>query len=533
MKIIDIIILVAYLCGIMFLGSFIGKKNKKGSGEEYLSGGRSMPWYAIGLSVGLTMISANTFIGGPGWAYNDGIVAAMVNISVPLSIFFITYTILPIVYSTKVVTVYEYVNLRFGTKTRILNVIAWLIQSLIFVGGFVYTPSLVLEAITGVSMKIWVPLLIIMTTFYAVAGGIKAAIWADMIQGIILFTGLVLGIIVASSGLDMTLGAAIDVARQVGLTQSFDFSFSGSKLTIWCALIGGFCMWAGYFGYDQGQVQRYITAKDVRTIKKTGIMSSIGMQSIYWLCFFLGIILYVFYLTNAHTLDFANTNNVMIDFLINYCPHGLLGILLAAMFSAAMSSIAAVINSMSAVFIRDIYEPYISKKPNTPLSKSILFSSISGIVVIIFVYLYLGDSTASILLTIGKYTAPTASTLTGIMLCSLFIPCTNDNGCFFGSILAVISSMFIGSMLPDLYYLWSYAYTTLLCIVFSYLLSKLMPNADESKRAFPYTLKGARIALKGKTDETGCSIEPLNFDKYGYITLGVLVVQIIILALLQ
>ncbi len=102
-------------------------------------------------------------------------------------------------------------------------------------------------------------------------------------------------------------------------------------------------------------------------------MSSIGMQSIYWLCFFLGIILYVFYLTNAHTLDFANTNNVMIDFLINYCPHGLLGILLAAMFSAAMSSIAAVINSMSAVFIRDIYEPYISKKPNTPLSKSILF----------------------------------------------------------------------------------------------------------------------------------------------------------------
>lgn len=150
MKIIDIIILVAYLCGIMFLGSFIGKKNKKGSGE--------MSIYPVDaachgmhtdLSVGLTMISANTFIGGPGWAYNDGIVAAMVNISVPLSIFFITYTILPIVYSTKVVTVYEYVNLRFGTKTRILNVIAWLIQSLIFVGGFVYTPSLVLEAITG------------------------------------------------------------------------------------------------------------------------------------------------------------------------------------------------------------------------------------------------------------------------------------------------------------------------------------------------------------------------------------------------
>ena len=119
------------------------------------------------------------------------------------------------------------------------------------------------------------------------------------------------------------------------------------------------------------------------------------------------------------------------------------------------------------------------------------------------------------------------------MLCSLFLPSTNDNGCFFGSILAVIASLVIGNMFPDLYYLWSYAYTTLLCIVFSYILSKLMPNAEQSKRAFPYTLKGARIALKGVTDNTGCSVEPLKFDKYGYITLGVLVVQIIILALLQ
>ena len=533
MQIIDVIILAAYLLGIMFLGSFIGKKNKKGSGEEYLSGGRSMPWYAIGLSVGLTMISANTFIGGPGWAYNDGIIAAMVNIAVPLSIFFITYTILPIVYNAKVVTVYEYVNLRFGTKTRILNVVAWLIQSLIFVGGFVYTPSLVLEAITGVSMKIWVPLLIIMTTFYAVAGGIKAAIWADMIQGIILFTGLVLGIIVASNGLDMTLGAAIDVARQAGLTQSFDFGFDGSKLTVWCAFIAGFCMWAGYFGFDQGQVQRYITAKDVRTIKKTGIMSSIGMQSIYWLCFFLGIILYVFYQSNPHTLDFANTNIVMIDFLINYCPNGLLGILLAAMFSAAMSSIAAVINSMSAVFIRDIYEPYITKKPNTPLSKSILFSCISGVVVIIFVYLYLGDNTASILLTIGKFTAPTASTLTGIMLISLFMPSVNDKGCFWGSIVAIIASLFIGNLTPDWYYLWSYVYGTLLCIALSWLFSKFWKNDEERKRAYPYTLKGSLTYLKGVVDETGCSAEPLKIDKYGYIMLGVLVVQIIILALLQ
>ena len=108
MQLIDIIIFGIYIVGILIIGSVVGKSNS--SGEEYFSGGRSMPWYAIGLSVGLTMISANTFIGGPGWGYFDGIVGAMVNITVPLAIFFITYTILPIVYHHRVVTVYEYVE---------------------------------------------------------------------------------------------------------------------------------------------------------------------------------------------------------------------------------------------------------------------------------------------------------------------------------------------------------------------------------------------------------------------------------------
>ena len=532
MQAIDIIIFAAYIIGILVLGMVVGKDNS--SGEEYFSGGRSMPWYAIGLSVGLTMISANTFIGGPGWGYFDGIVAAMVNITVPLAIFFITYTILPIVYHHRVVTVYEYVYKRFGTRTRMLNVIAWLIQSLIFVGGFVYTPSLVLEAITGISMKIWVPLIVLLAVIYTVAGGIKAVIWTDMIQGIILFVGLILSVGVATGSLGMPLGEAVQIAREAGLTQSFDFGFEPIKLTVWCAFIAGFCMWAGYFGFDQGQVQRYVTAKDVRTIKKTGILSSIGMQSIYWLCFFLGIILYVFYQSNPHTLDFANTNNVMIDFLINYCPNGLLGILLAATFAAAMSSIDSVLNSMTAVFVRDIYEPYITKKPgSTPLSKSILFSCVSSVIVVLFVYLYLGDNTASILATIGKFTAPTASTLTGIMLISLFMPSVNDKGCFWGSIVAIIASLFIGNLTPDWYYLWSYVYGTLLCIALSWLFSKFWKNDEERKRAYPYTLKGSLTYLKGVVDETGCSAEPLKIDKYGYIMLGVLVVQIIILALLQ
>ncbi|WP_428868872.1 sodium:solute symporter family transporter, partial [Clostridium sediminicola] len=140
------------------------------------------------------------------------------------------------------------------------------------------------------------------------------------------------------------------------------------------------------FGFDQGQVQRYLTAKNIKNIKKGGIMSSIAMQLIYWFCMFLGVVLFVFYKTNPSTLDFGNSNLIMTDFLLNYVPTGLLGILLAATFAAAMSSIDSILNSLTAVFTKDIYEPYITKKKDTPLSTTIMFSVIFGVIIVGFVY---------------------------------------------------------------------------------------------------------------------------------------------------
>lgn len=530
MGIFDTVLLIVYLGAILFMGGFIGKSNTNDT--DYFSGGRNMPWYAIGLSVGLTMISANSFIGGPGWAYQSGFIAAMVNISVPIAICFVTYTILPVIYDAKVTTVYEYVNMRLGIRSRFLNVLAWLLQSLVFVGGFVYTPSLVLSCITGISINIWIPVIVILAIVYTVAGGIKAVIWTDMIQGIILMIGLVLGIIAASGKMGVSLGDAIALARDAGIMKSFDFKFDWSTLNVWCAFLGGFAMWAGYFGFDQGQVQRYITAKNLKNIKKTSVMSSFAMQLIYWLCFFLGVIFYIFYQSHEHTLDFANANNVMTDFLLNYCPKGLLGILLAATFAAAMSSIDSVLNSLTAVFTKDVYEPYIAKKKNTPLSKSMAFSCIFGILIIAFVYLYLGENTASILQTIGVYVAPFGSLMTGIMIICCFLPSVNDKGCFWGSILSVIVSLVITNRFPT-YYLWTFFYGSVLCILFSWILSKAFKNEAEQKEKYQYCIYGTIKRLKGKTEENGCSIEPLKLDRYAGYIIMILVVHCIVLAVLQ
>lgn len=528
MRALDIFIVIVYMAFVQYIGYVVGKTNK--TEDDYFTAGRTMPWFAIGLSVGVTMISANTFIGGPGWGFKDGIIAAMVNITVPLSILFVTYTVVPVLYNSKVTTVYEYINVRLGDKSRLLNVGIWLCSSLILMGGFIFTPSLVLSKITNISFEAWVPIIVIFSIIYTVIGGIKAVIWTDALQAVVLFAGVVFAIIFAIYKLPAGAGEVMTIARESGKLISFDWLFNKDSLNVWCVMFGGFAMWIGYFGFDQGQVQRYFTSKNMANIKKAGVLSSIAMQLIYWGAIGLGVFLFIFYKSNAATLDFKNTNLIMTDFLLNYTPSGLLGLLLAATFAAAMSSIDSILNSLTTVFTKDIYEPYISKKQETPLSKTIMFTIVFGFIIMIFVYAGLNGSTKSILDTIAGYLSPFGALVTGTMITCIFIPRVNDNGAFIGTLIAALATFLTQKYMP-MHWLWIYLIGAIYCIVLSYLCSLLFK--DESNKIKQYTVQGVKEMLGNAADDEGVKLAPLVMDKYGWIIIGVFVVQCIILVALQ
>ena len=525
MAFLDIVLLVVYMAGTMAIGFWVGRENE--DSEDYFIGGRSMPWYAIGLSVGVTMISANSFIGGPGWGYEAGLVAAMVNISVPLAILFVIYTAVPVFYSLRVTTVYEYINQRLGAKTRFLNVIIWLCSSLMLVGGFVYTPSLVLSEITGLSFEVWVPTIVIFAIVYTAIGGIKAVIWTDAIQAAVLFIGLLLSLIFAVSYLPEGLGAVVAAARESEKMQSFDWIIDFNALSVWVVFIGGFAMWIGYFGFDQGQVQRYLSAKNIGNIKKSGVLSSVAMQMIYWFCIFLGVVLFIFYQSNESKLDFSNTNLIMTDFMLHYIPTGLLGVLVAALFAAAMSSIDSILNSATAVFTKDIYEPYISKSKETPLRTSITFSVIFGAIIVVFVYLGLSDNSKSILDTIGSYISPFSALTTGTMLVCLFLPRVNDNGAFIGILIAAILTFLIQANV-EMHWLMINPIGALLCLVLTYVCS--LPFEDESEAKMPYTLWGVRQAIRNAPEKAE---DPFKFDGYAGAMIAIFAIHCTILVMLH
>ena len=156
---IDIGITIGYLLLMLFIGYLSGRKNK--TQDDYFLAGRSMPWIPVALSVAATMISANGFVGGPGWAYNSGMYPVMVNITVPLAVFIALSVTTPIIYQMKVTSIYEYMGKRLGKYTRGLTILQFFVNSIIQISSMVYIPVLILQMITGWSFYILVPLVVV------------------------------------------------------------------------------------------------------------------------------------------------------------------------------------------------------------------------------------------------------------------------------------------------------------------------------------------------------------------------------------
>ncbi|MFV0344625.1 MAG: sodium:solute symporter family transporter, partial [Bacteroidales bacterium] len=184
----DIVIIFAYLICLMIFGVVLGKTNK--SQEDYFLAKRKLPWYAVGLSIMATMLSASSFIAGPGWAYTSGLGPFVVNMTVPLAAFFVLYTMVPVYYHLKVTSVYEYVGKRFGYKTRLICVLGFIINSLIQVSSFVFIPALIIQTLTGWNIIYIVVGIVLISIFYTITGCIKGVVLSDTLQMILMWIGL-------------------------------------------------------------------------------------------------------------------------------------------------------------------------------------------------------------------------------------------------------------------------------------------------------------------------------------------------------
>ena len=445
MHLLDWLVVGAYLVWVVWDG--VRRTEGSDQVEGYLLANRSLPWWAVGLSVMATQLSAITLVGGTGQGYADGMRFVQFYFGLPIAMIILSVTLVPFFYRARVYTAYEYLERRFDLKTRTLASVLFLCSRGLSCGVIIAAPAVILSIILGWNLTLTILAIGLPTAVYTMVGGVQAVTWTDVKQMAVIVVGLVAVVIALVVGLpsEVSVGDALHVAGSAGRLKAVDFRFDWTQTyTFWSGLLGGLFLMLSYFGCDQSQVQRYLTAKSVEEGRDSLMMSAFVKIPLQALVLLTGVLVFVFYLFQQPPLLFnkvhaervekseragdfrrlegeftaafearrtaaaalaaaegdataqaretfaaadrdvsairaraaqvvreitgddrykdrtgdtpaPDVNYVFPTFVTTRLPSGLVGLIIAAIFAAAMSSIAAELNSLATSSVIDIY----------------------------------------------------------------------------------------------------------------------------------------------------------------------------------
>jgi Na+/proline symporter len=446
MRILDWLVVLVYLVWIVW----DGLRRTKGTDEVegYFLANRTLPWWAVGLSVMATQLSAITLVGTTGQGYADGMRFVQFYFGLPIAMIILSVTLVPFFHRARVYTAYEYLERRFDLKTRTMASALFLVSRGLSCGVIIAAPAVILSIVLGWNLTLTILAIGVPTILYTMVGGVQAVTWTDVKQMAVIVGGVLAAVGALLMGLpsDVSVTDALHIAGAAGRMNAVDFTFDVNQTyTFWSGLLGGLFLMLSYFGCDQSQVQRYLTARSVDEGRHSLLMSAFLKIPLQALILLLGVLVFVFYLFNpppmlfnrvhaerversaraaeyrelegefarvhsarrAASEAFANAtagagemqaraafaaadtelrslrqraaaivrdvtgderydgrtgdtptpdvNYVFPTFVTTHLPMGLVGLVIAAIFAAAMSSIAAELNSLATSTVIDIY----------------------------------------------------------------------------------------------------------------------------------------------------------------------------------
>ena len=288
------LIVIVYLFWVVVDG--IKKSKNTDTVSGYFMANKSLSWWVVGLSVMATQLSAVTMIGTPGQGATDGLRFIQLYLGLPLAMVILGVTIVPLLHGSGVYTAYEYLERRFDAKTRSLTAFLFLISRGLAVGTIMAAPGVVFSAIFGIPLVWAVAMIAVPTVIYTMVGGVQAVAWADVKQMVLIVIALVAIMFVLVIQMPVSPGEALTIAGATGRLQVFDFSFDMSeRYTFWSGMIGGTFLMLSYFGTDQSQVQRYLTARSVHEAKSSLLMSAYWKIPLQALVLLVGVGVFVYY----------------------------------------------------------------------------------------------------------------------------------------------------------------------------------------------------------------------------------------------
>jgi SSS family solute:Na+ symporter len=391
-------ILIGYLIVNLALGFLFSKQVD--TAEDFYLGRRTTPWWAIGISVIATYVSALSFLGGPAWSYTNSLSVIAIHLNYPIVIFLVVTLFLPFFFNSGVASIYDYMEKRFGQTSRVVISGVFLASQALTSAAILYATSLVIEFITGVDVRIAIVIVSAVALAYTMMGGITAVIWTDVIQAAVLFVGAFIILFALIEQLPAPLGEILANLKAQGKTNALNFSFDWTvEATVWSGVIAMTIFHTTVYGANQMMVQRTLAAKNIGDAKKSFLLMGFSAFFIYFLFFLLGILLYGYF----DGKEFENGNTIILSFAAEYGMPGLMGIIAAAIVAASMSSLDSSFNSLATISTIDFYQKYFRKdgSPEHYLRASRIFTAFWAIAIIVPAFLYV-NSEGSILQTLSK-----------------------------------------------------------------------------------------------------------------------------------
>ena len=298
-------VLVVFVAWIIYDGLKRTRDSREIDG--YFLANRSIPWWAAGLSVMATQLSAITMIGTTGQGYNDGLRFIQFYFALPIAMIVLSVTLVPFFYTSGVYTAYEYLERRFDAKTRTLTSLLFLISRGMQCGAVVSAPAVVLSLVLGWDLTLTTLTITTPAVIYTMFGGVQAVTWTDVKIMVLIVFGMVAVVVAAILGFPAGVSVAdgFSIAAATGRLRTFDFSFDlTNQYTFWSGTIAALFLFCSYFGTDQSQVQRYLTARSVDEARHSLLMSAYWKIPLQLLVLILGVLVFVFDVFNQPPLLF-------------------------------------------------------------------------------------------------------------------------------------------------------------------------------------------------------------------------------------
>lgn len=379
LPIIDLFVIGFYLLGMIGIGVYFSRKNN--NTDQFTKASGHIPGWALGLSLYATFLSSNTFLGVPGKSFGSDWNAFVFSLSMPFAAWIAAKYFVPFYRKTGEISAYTHLENRFGPWARMYAMVCFVLTQLARMGSIFFGIALTLQALTGIDMSTIMIVSGICIITYTMLGGMEAVIWTEVVQGIIKTIGalVVLGIVIYEMNNGFSDIVSIGVADKKFSLGSFDltdFSFS----TFWVIFLYGFFINLNNFGIDQNYVQRYHTAKNAKEAARSIWLCVYWYVPVSLVFFFIGTALYAYYQQHPELIESVKNlvaiemgvevgslvpadygDRVLPHFMVTKVPAGLLGLIIAAILSAAMSTISSGMNSSATVFLKDIYQRFINK----------------------------------------------------------------------------------------------------------------------------------------------------------------------------